>query len=179
MTLVEEELLHDNAVVTESPPPVMQSQPLQDSQPPVSVPRAVRCLGLGTPHAPVLESLPPPSRERSKSPDVNEWSGYSTIPAAQHKDQYRDILESETPDNYDSPPPEKLFRNGQLTFQWHKSYEGLEPISYVDTGLYEGGRNDWHEAYTEVDLIWARQLDLVLRSQNILRWASSAQARWR
>jgi hypothetical protein len=155
----------------------MQSQPLQVSPPPVAVPRAVRCLGLGTLHAPVLESLPPPSRERSKSPDVDEQSGYPTIPAAPRKDQYHDISESETPDNYDSPAPEKLFRNGQLMF--HKSYEGPEPISYVDTALYEGGRNDWYEAYTEVDLLWARRLDLVLRRHNIPRWATSAQARWR
>jgi hypothetical protein len=51
------------------------NQPLQVLPPPVAVPRAVCCLGLVALHAPVLESLPPPSRERSKSPDVDEPSG--------------------------------------------------------------------------------------------------------
>jgi hypothetical protein len=102
------------------------------------------------------------------SPEVTE--GYPTIPAAPRKDQY--VSESETTENYDRFSPAKLFRNGKLMF--HKSYEGPEPISYVDTGLYEGGRNDWYEAYDAVDLLWARRLDLILRLHNIPRWASNS-----
>ena len=41
------------------------------------------------------------------------------------------------------------------------------PIGYVDTGLYEGGRRDWFEAFTPQDLTWARRMDYVLRRHNI------------
>jgi hypothetical protein len=43
---------------------------------------------------------------------------------------------------------------------------GLPP-PYVDTGLYEGGRRDWFEAFTPQDLTWARRMDYVLRRHNI------------
>lgn len=117
--------------------------------------------------------------DHSASPLRDEWSPYPTPPAAPRKDQF--VSESDCSDNYNSllrrPPPSKLFRNGRLMF--HKTYEGPEPISYVDTGLYEGGLNDWYEAYTESDLLWARRLDLVLERHNIRRWATGAQCRRR
>lgn len=99
------------------------------------------------------------------------WSRYPTPPAAPRKDQY--ISESESIDNYKQPqrrPPAKIFRDGRLMF--HKTYEGPVPIGYVDTGLYEGGSNDWYEAYNEADVLWARRLSLVLRRHNIPRRAA-------
>ena len=44
------------------------------------------------------------------------------------------------------------------------------PVTYVDTGLYEGGQHDWYEAYSEGDVRWARRLDYVLLRHKIPRW---------
>ena len=121
------------------------------------------------------------SDECHASPFAADWSPYPTPPVAPRKDQY--IPESEGSDvEYERqrrpPPPAKIFRYGQLMF--HRTYKGPEPIGYVDTGLYEGGNHDWYEAYTDVDLRWARRLDLVLQRHHIERWppcAAKAQLR--
>ena len=115
------------------------------------------------------------SDECHPSPLCHDWSPYPTPPAAPRKDQY--IPESEGSDvEYERqrrpPPPAKIFRYGQLMF--HRTYKGPEPIGYVDTGLYEGGNHDWYEAYTDVDLRWARRLDLVLQRHRIERWHPAA-----
>ena len=115
------------------------------------------------------------SDEGHASPFGHDWSPYPTPPAAPRKDQY--IPESEgSDDEYERqrrpPLPAKVFRYGQLMF--HRTYKGPEPIGYVDTGLYEGGNHDWYEAYTDVDLRWARRLDLVLQRHRIERWHPAA-----
>jgi hypothetical protein len=96
---------------------------------------------------------------------------YPTPPAAPRKDQYIPPSESEA-ESSDSElplrrPPAKVFRNGQLMY--HKANHGPEPITYVDTRLYEGGRNDYYEAFNEGDLIWVRRIRDVLDSHNIPR----------
>ena len=58
-------------------------------------------------------------------------------------------------------------RNGKLMY--HTAYKGPEPVAYVDTGLYEDGRNDYYEAYNERDLRWVRRIDYVLRRHRIPR----------
>jgi hypothetical protein len=45
------------------------------------------------------------------------------------------------------------------------------PHTYVVTGVYEGGSNDYYEVYTRVDLDWARRLNLVLKHHGIVRHA--------
>ena len=86
---------------------------------------------------------------------MQEWeegilsSRYPTPPAAPPKDDY--IYESE--DESQSPlrqAPARVFRHGKLKI--HKTYNGPVPLTYVDTGVYEGGGNDYYEAYTEQDL---------------------------
>ena len=47
---------------------------------------------------------------------------------------------------------------------------GPVPLTYVDTGVYEGGGNDYYEAYTEQDLCWASSLNYVLKYHQIPRW---------
>ena len=94
-------------------------------------------------------------------------SRYPTPPAAPPKDGY--IYESE--DESQSPlrqAPARVFRHGKLKI--HKTYNGPVPLTYVDTGVYEGGSNDYYEAYTEQDLYWARRLDYVLKYHRIPRW---------
>ena len=79
------------------------------------------------------------------------------------------IYESE--DESQSPlrqAPARVFRHGKLKI--HKTYNGPVPLTYVDTGVYEGGGNDYYEAYTEQDLCWARRLDYVLKYHRIPRW---------
>ena len=52
---------------------------------------------------------------------------------------------------------------------YHTAYKGPEPVAYVDTGLYEDGRNDYCEAYNERDLRWVHRIDYVLRRHRIPR----------
>ena len=59
----------------------------------------------------------------------------------------------------------RILRSGSLLL--HKSCVGPLPIGYVDTGLYECGRRDWFEAFTQRDLTWAIRMDYVLRRHNI------------
>ena len=126
-------------------------------------------------------SSPAPSRSASPGVICSQYrlqtyedairdSRYPTPPEAPRKDQY--IPESESEGSSQSPqwqPPSKIFRNGQLMF--HKTYKGPVPLTFVDTGVYEGGSNDCYEVYTQVDLDWARRLDLVLKHHGIMRYA--------
>ena len=64
-------------------------------------------------------------------------------------------------------PPAKIFRNGILHI--YKKYQGPVPLTYVDTGLYEGGSDDYYEVNTGDDLTWARRLNLVLKHHGIVR----------
>ena len=138
-----------------------------------------RRLSLGGCTSPVDES-DSVAASRSPSPAVvcsqyrlQQWeegilsSRYPTPPAAPPKDGY--IYESE--DESQSPlrqAPARVFRHGKLKI--HKTYNGPVPLTYVDTGVYEGGGNDYYEAYTEQDLCWARRLDYVLKYHRIPRW---------
>ena len=67
-------------------------------------------------------------------------SRYPTPPAAPPKDGY--IAESES----ESESLDLVFYNGKLKV--HKTYNSPVPLTYVDTGVYEGGSNDYFEAHT-------------------------------
>ena len=43
------------------------------------------------------------------------------------------------------------------------------PLTYVDTGVYEGGGNDYYEVHTQEDLCWARRMDFVMKHHRIPR----------
>ena len=95
------------------------------------------------------------------------FSRYPTPPDAPRKDQYIPESESEAK----SPPrgrPAKIFRNGKLMY--HKRCRGQLPITYVDTRLYEGGHDDYYEAYTSSDLRWIRRIHYLLDAHRIPRW---------
>ena len=100
---------------------------------------------------------------------------YPTPPAAPRKDQYIPNSESECSDNCSRPraPQAYLFRDGRLLF--HKTYQGRQPFTFVDTRLYQGGRHDWYGVHNERDLLWARRLNLVLEHHNIPRRARSPE----
>ena len=85
-------------------------------------------------------------------------------PAAPPKDCY--FAESE--DESQSPLPARVFRNGKLKI--HKTYNGPVPLTYVDTGVYEGGDNNFYEVHTHEDLCWACRLDFVMKYHRIPRW---------
>ena len=93
-----------------------------------------------------------------------KFSRYPTPPDAPREDQY--ISESEALAG--SPPPAKIFSKGKLMY--HKTFKGAEPIAYVDTGLYEGGQDDYYEAYNQSDLRWVRRIHYLLRWHKIPRW---------
>ena len=104
-----------------------------------------------------LDSVPAP---RSPSPAVVcsqnrllqleegiSSSRYPTPPAAPLKDDI--ISESESEGESQSSlqqAPARVFRNGKLKI--HKTYNGSVPLTYVDTGVYEGGGNDYYEVHT-------------------------------
>jgi len=99
---------------------------------------------------------------------------YPTPPAAPPKDDYIPESDSECSNNYGQrrqrrrrAPPAYIFRDGQLMF--HKMYQGRQPFTFVDTGLYQGGRHDWYGVHNERDLVWAHRLDRVLKHHNIPR----------
>ena len=52
---------------------------------------------------------------------------------------------------------------------YHKAYDGPKPITYVDTRLYQGGRNDYIEAFNQDEVIWLRRICDVLGAHNIPR----------
>ena len=98
------------------------------------------------------------------------FSTYPTPPDAPRKDQY--VPESESEAEAKSPPrwppaTGKIFRNGKLWY--HKTFKGAEPITYVDTRLYEGGINDYYEAYNQSDLRWVRRIHFLLSAHKIPR----------
>ena len=104
---------------------------------------------------------------------------YPTPPAAPPKDDYIPESDSECSNNYGQPrqrrrrlPPAYIFRDGQLLF--HKMYQGRQPFTFVDTGLYQGGRHDWYGVHNERDLVWAHRLDRVLKHHNIPRRTHTA-----
>ena len=93
-------------------------------------------------------------------------SRYPTTPVAPPKDGC--IAESE--DECQSSlrqAPAGVFRNGKLKI--HKTYNGLVPLTYVDTGVYEGGSNDYYEVHTHEDLCWAHLIDFVMQYNRIPR----------
>ena len=47
---------------------------------------------------------------------------------------------------------------------------GPIPLTYVDTGVYEGGSNDYYEVYTSDDLRRARHMNFVLNHHRVPRW---------
>ena len=159
------------------PPRPAVANPSPPAPPPQDAVR--RRLSLGGYTSPVDDSDSVPA-SRSPSPAVvcSQYrlqqlkegiisSRYPTPPAAPPKDGY--IYESE--DESQSPlrqAPARVFRHGKLKI--HKTYNGPVPLTYVDTGVYEGGSNDYYEAYTEQDLYWARRLDYVLKYHRIPRW---------
>jgi hypothetical protein len=149
---MEEELRHDNAVIPDAPPPApltpaTQQQPESPNKPlPPAVKRAVRRLGIGNQQS--AESSPLPAPERSSNPaSVQDWlpmdNHYPTPPPAPRRDQ-TPLSCGEYDAEYDSngypryPPPLKIFHNGRVYF--HKSYKGPEPLGFINTRLYEGGR---------------------------------------
>ena len=182
---MEEELRHDNAIIADAPPatppPATPPLPESPSLPPLSAAnRAVRCrLPIGEQQS--AESSPQPALARSSSPAPSDgWQDwppldnhYPTPPPAPRKDQTPlSSSESDAGSDYSEggPIPQgplKILRSESLLV--HKSCGGPLPIGYVDTGLYEGGRRDWFEAFTPRDLTWAIRMDYVLRRHNIYR----------
>ena len=177
--------------------PTSASAPLEDTHKPLTPPRAasasptspespspevVRRLSMSGCSSPVNVS-DAPSRSASLSPGVycsqyrqQEYeeglrnARYPTPPEAPRKDQY--VPESELEGSSQSPlwqPPAKIFSN--WTLHIHTKYKGPEPLTYVDTGLYEGGSNDYYEIFTDEDLCWGRRLNLVLKRHGIMRAA--------
>jgi hypothetical protein len=85
----------------------------------------------------------------ASSPASPSQVRYPTPPAAPPKDGYIQESSSECSNNYDQrqhrrpcTPPAYIFRDGQHMF--HKMYQGRQPFTFVDTGLYQGGLHDWY-----------------------------------
>ena len=77
--------------------------------------------------------------------------------------------EAETSDS-ECPPrrlPVKVLRNGRLNY--HKAYNGPRPITYVDTRLYQGGPDDFIEAFNEEEVIWLHVIRDLLDAHHIPR----------
>ncbi len=172
--------------------PPTSSSPLAASPLPAaaaSAGRAVRRLDLAMDNAQASESTQPVDEAGAAFPSCPEspdsfcserrlqayqdqitFFAYPTPPDAPRKDQY--ISESEL--EAESPPrqrPAKIFRNGVLLY--HKNFKGTVPISYVDTGLYEGGHDDYYEAYNQSDLRWIRRIRYLLHAHQIRRWPAA------
>ena len=94
-------------------------------------------------------------------------SRYPTPPAAPPKDGYFAESEDESQSSLRQAPA-RVFRNGKLKI--HKTYNGPVPLTYVDTGVYEGGGNDYYEVHTQEDLCWARRMNFVMKHHRIPRW---------
>ena len=187
------EALADSPLPSTPPQPLLllvENPSLSSLEPPPAA-RAVRRLALEDLNA--TESQRPPSPARAQSPVVEESpppsdgpsssplpAQYPTPPAAPRKDQYVQDSgsDSECSELYDKTraPPAYIFRDGRLMF--HRKYQGRRPFTFVDTGLYEGGRHDWYGVHTDRDLIWANRLELVLQRHNIQRKAPPACSRW-
>jgi hypothetical protein len=98
--------------------------------------------------------------------DQIRFSAYPTPPQAPRKDQYISEAELEA-ESLPRRRPAKIFRNGVLMY--HKNFQGKTPITYVDTGLYEGGHDDYYEAYTSSDVRWIRRIHYLLHAHQIQR----------
>ena len=108
-----------------------------------------------------------PTINCSQMDQTEEWSPYPTIPAAPCKDQYLSPSEADRPLLW--PPVNiRVFRDGHL--KYHKSYKGPRPISYVDTGVYVGGKRDYYEAFNKEELCWIRRIDHLLEFHGIARY---------
>ena len=94
-------------------------------------------------------------------------SRYPTPPAAPPKDGYFAESEYESQSSLRQAPA-RGFRNGKLKI--HKTYNGPVPLTYDDTGVYEGRNNDYYEVHSHEDLCWARGIDFVLKYHRIPRW---------
>ena len=144
------------------------ASPSPPAPPHPSAGRAVRRLGLGNEPNTLPRSCPG-SPDVLQVQEIEEWPElsrtYPSIPSAPRKDQYisPSELEAEIP-----PHPTKIFRRGPLMY--HVAHKGPVPLSYVDTGLYKGGKHDYYEAYDERDLLWTRRMDHVLRVLGVQRW---------
>jgi hypothetical protein len=164
--------------------PTSSSPPAAPPRPAVAG-RAVRRLDLAIDNAQASESTQPVDEADAAFPSCPEspdsccsqrrlqayeseirFSAYPAPPDAPRKDQY--IAESES--EAESPPlrrPAKIFRNGILMY--HKNFKGTVPITYVDTRLYEGGHDDYYEAYSQSDLRWIRRIHYLLDAHKIPR----------
>ena len=170
-----------------TPPPCLAVAPASLSPPRPVAGRAVRRLELAIENTTqALLSMQPigeagaasPSWSCPESPDscgsqrrlqeyedLIRFSRYPTPPDAPRKDQY--IPESESEAESPRPPPSKVFRDGKLMY--HKTFTGQAPITFVDTRLYEGGHNDYFEAYNKSDIRWLRRIHYLLEAHNIPR----------
>ena len=169
--------------------PTSASTPLEDTHTPLTPPRpaAASPTSPAPPSPEVVRRLsmsgcssPAPSRSASPGVICSQYrlqlyeeeirsSRYPTPPAAPPKDDY--VSASQSEGGSQSPqrlPPARVFRNGKLKV--HKWYSGPIPLTYVDTGVYEGGSNDYYEVYTSDDLRWARRMNFVLNHHRVPRW---------
>ena len=187
--VMNEPSLHPSSPQSLPPLPLLPSTPsLPVVSRPVSRRLTIQAAGFTLESAPSVAESDASAPSCPESPEIgcfqeslqeyNEQSGlsrcYPTPPAAPRKDQYIPPSESEaeSSDSEESErtllrPPTKVFHNGKLMY--HKAYDGPKPITYVDTRLYEGGCNDYYEAFNEHDLIWVRRIRDVLDSHNIPR----------
>jgi hypothetical protein len=157
-----------------------QQGPVEDEPSLPAPPDPVRRrLSLGGCTSPVDES-DSVAASRSPTPDVvcSQYrlqqleeglltSRYPTPPAAPPKDGYFAESEDESQSSLRQAPA-RVFRNGKLKI--HKTYNGPVPLTYVDTGVYEGGGNDYYEVHTQEDLCWARRMNFVMKHHRIPRW---------
>ena len=105
-----------------------------------------------------LRDVQAANASNGRSPPSVDLS-YSTLLAAQPKDQYVTDSESEyssTRQHSRRLPQATLFRNGQLLV--HKDYDDRLPLCYYATGLNEGGPHDVYMCFDERDIEWARRV---------------------
>ena len=69
------------------------------------------------------------------------------------KDGYISESEDETQSSLRQAPA-RVLRNGKLKI--HKTYNGPVSLTYVDTGVYEGGSNDYYEVCTHARICAGR-----------------------
>ena len=192
--MAEQESSYEAAIITGIvaglPSPGHSTPPRSDVAPISSSPpagRAVRRLDLAMDSTQASESTRPDDKAEAacqscpeSSPDSScslrrvqayedeiRCSPYPAPPDAPRKDQY----DSESDSEAVSPlrrPPAKVFRRGKLMY--HKRFKGQLPSTYVDTRLYEGGHDDYYEAYSRSDLLWIRRIHHLLDAPGIPRW---------
>jgi len=172
-----------NSVVEESPPPLDDVSPVSPASP------AIYCSQYRLEEY-ERQNGPPAGYEKVGGwlRDVkaaNESEGpepprdrYPTPPAAPRKDQYVEDTYSDRSDSFPRArvPPAHLFRDGRLMF--HNTYQGRRPFTFVDTGLYEGGRHDWYGVHNERDLVWAHRLDMILKRHKVPRRVPAGNPPW-